>query len=448
MRNSPATLNHFLYPFSLRLSLYIRPLAVLALAAFAAASTTACDDDDDDTGTDTDAGADTDATGDTDTSDDDDIGENGLTVSDDIARPVIENYVALAFASYDDSLTLTTTLQTAVEAFLATPTEATLDAAKDAWLEAREAYGQTEAFRFYEGPIDNAESGPEGALNAWPLDESYIDYVVTDPDSGIVNNPDDFPTIDASTIASLNEAGGETNVSSGYHAIEFLLWGQDLSADGPGNRPVTDYTTAVNADRRATYLSEVTKLLVSDLTRVRNAWAPDDDDNYRAEFLAEPSSVAVTRILTGAGTLAASELSGERMIVAIENSDQEDEHSCFSDNTHRDIVTNMLAVANVWKGTYTPVAPSTTAVKGPGVKGPGVKDLVAAIDQDLADEQDALVTTALEKANSVPAPFDRAIVDDLDVITDLTETARAIEAAGKNFEALGTALGVTVNTAL
>ena len=59
-----------------------------------------------------------------------------------------------------------------------------------------------------------------------------------------------FPEITAEALTAANEEGGETNISTGWHAIEFLLWGQDLSATGPGARPATDYTTAPNAERR------------------------------------------------------------------------------------------------------------------------------------------------------------------------------------------------------
>ena len=79
--------------------------------------------------------------------------------------------------------------------------------------------------------------GPEGLINAWPLDEAYIDYVEGDPAAGVVNDPDTYPTIDAELLTSLNEQGGEANISTGWHAIEFLLWGQDLSTDGPGDAP-------------------------------------------------------------------------------------------------------------------------------------------------------------------------------------------------------------------
>ena len=152
--------------------------------------------------------------------------------------------------SYTASLTSAEAMDAAIDGFIADPTDTTLAAARDAWLDARHDYGPTEAFRFYGGPIDDDETGTEGLINTWPLDEVYIDYVEGNAEAGIINDPESFPTIDADLLVSLNEQGGEANVSTGWHAIEFLLWGQDLDNSGPGDRPVEDYTTAANADRR------------------------------------------------------------------------------------------------------------------------------------------------------------------------------------------------------
>ena len=156
---------------------------------------------------------------------------------DDLKASIVETYAAGAHASYNRSLTSAKTLDAAIDRFIAEPSQVRLDAAKRAWLLARDDYGVTEIYRFYEGPIDNETDGPEGLINAWPLDESYIDYVEGDMGAGIINKPDEFPTIDADLIISLNEEGGEENVSTGWHAIEFLLWGQDMNEYGPGYRP-------------------------------------------------------------------------------------------------------------------------------------------------------------------------------------------------------------------
>ena len=161
-----------------------------------------------------------------------------------IKTAVIANYSSGVYATYVKSLNSAQEMDTAIDTFVTNPTPATLEAAKRAWLRARDDYGPTEVFRFYGGPIDNEEDGPEGLLNAWPLDEGYIDYVDGDPNSGIINSPDEYPTIDRDLIVSLNEEGGEANVSTGWHAIEFLLWGQDFNAIArvPGRSKTTPPT--------------------------------------------------------------------------------------------------------------------------------------------------------------------------------------------------------------
>lgn len=346
---------------------------------------------------------------------------------------VAETYATNVYASYSDTLAKAQALQTAVDAFLASPSESTLTAARQAWIDARVPYGQTEVYRFYDGPIDNPEDGPEGELNAWPLDEAYIDYVEGMPQAGIINDTTAFPTITVDMIKEQNENGGEANISAGYHAIEFLLWGQDLSADGPGARPYTDYVdagTAENQERRRTYLKLVTQLLVDDLAWVTDQWKPDAD-NYRADFVAG-GKASIQKILLGMGSLSGAELSGERMTVALDNRDQEDEHSCFSDNTHNDLYANALGIQNVYLGTY-----------GDN-DGPGIEDLVRAKDAALADKLKSQIAASVAAIQAIPAPFDQAIMNDAGralvttAIQDLqTQTETTVEAA--------TALGITIN---
>jgi putative iron-regulated protein len=297
-------------------------------------------------------------------------------------------------------VTKTTELNAAIDRFTDDPTDATLAAAKQAWLDARVLYGPTEAFRFYDGPIDNPEDGPEGQINAWPLDEAYIDYVEGDADAGIVNDVTGVPEITPDVLVAANEKDGETNISTGWHAIEFLLWGQDLSADGPGNRPVSDYTTAPNAQRRATYLALLGQLLVDDLTSVRDQWAPEAD-NYRADFVADPHQ-AISDIFRAMGALSQGELAGERIGVAYDSKDQEDEHSCFSDNTTADIAGNAKGIRMVYTADH------------PGIDGPSLSDAVAAVAPDLDEALRASLDDTVAHAEALPAPFDQLFVGDDD----------------------------------
>ncbi len=316
------------------------------------------------------------------------------------SNAVGKTYADIVHASYEDSLTAAKTLKTAVDAFVASPSADTLAAAKTAWLESREPYLQTEVYRFYDGPIDNPDNGPEGLLNAWPLDENYIDYTVDKPTAGIIN--DGTTTIDAETLASLNEVGGDANIATGYHAIEFLLWGQDTSDDGPGNRPHTDYLAgADNHERRALYLTTATDMLIADLQTLVDAWAPDAD-NYRKEFVDAGTTESIRKILTGMIVLSGFETGGERLQTAYDSMDQEDEHSCFSDNTHRDMIQDVQGVKNVWEGSY-------TRLDGSVVSGASLKDEIASSDAALADRLTSEIADSLAKGNDLPVPFDQGI---------------------------------------
>lgn len=342
------------------------------------------------------------------------------------ARPVVERYAALTYENYTDVVKQAEALRAAVEGFVAEPSEARLAAARVAWLDARTSYGQSEAFRFYGGPIDDEDTGPEGQINAWPLDEAYIDGII-----------DSQEPLTQELITSMNERDGETNISSGYHAIEFLLWGQDQSDTGPGNRPYTDFVDGItpsNAERRRQYLSLVTRQLVEDLESVRAAWAPGQD-NYRKTFAAEAPKEAVLKMLTGLGSLSGAELAGERMTVAYDNKDQEDEHSCFSDNTHSDLYGNALGIQNVYLGRYG------------GTDGAGLDELVAAVDPKLNDEMKQRLQASLDAIRAIPAPFDQAILGN-DSSPGRQKVKAAIDALRAQTETLvevATALGIQLN---
>lgn len=334
---------------------------------------------------------------------------------------VFENYADIVYASYEDSYQTVFALKTAIDDFVANPTAAGLTNAQNKWLEARIPYGQTEAYRFYGGPIDD-EDGPEGLINAWPIDENFIDYVDGNATAGLINDPVNYPTIDKVTLEDLNESISETSIYTGYHAIEFLLWGQDLSADGPGARPYTDYVTdgsgtAENQARRAEYLQVVTDLLLDHLALVRDEWA--DGAAYRTDFLATEDDQVLGRIFTALGELSKGELAGERMFVAVDSKDQENEHSCFSDNTHTDIEMNFDGIRNVYYGTYTRPGGGT-------LSGESLADIAARIDAAKADAVDAAFTAAQTAIAAIPAPFDQAILNNEAVILNAVEALREL----------------------
>lgn len=353
-------------------------------------------------------------------------------------KQVIENYANIAFANYKKAYDDAVILETAINTFTATPTEANFLNAKNKWKEARESYGTTEAFRFADGPIDNTD-GPEGLLNAWPLDENYVDYVQGATNAGIINDLATFPTINKALLESLNEDGGEKNISVGYHAIEFLLWGQDLtapSANQAGLRAYTDYVvggTNSNQTRRAAYLKVCADLLTDNLEYLVNQWKVGGA--YRATFLALADDVAIRNIYLGITTLVSAELPVERMDVALGNADQEDEHSCFSDNTHRDIALNLQGVINVYKGNYGTV------------DGASLEDLVKQTNANTYNNTGVSLNAAVTKVNAILTPFDLAISGGLTSTEGAKVRAAVLQLKdfGSNLLAGASNIGITVN---
>ncbi len=325
----------------------------------------------------------------------------GLAVAAQAQTPaaVLDTYADIAAAKYDDSLIAARALQDAVTTLIDAPSAEALQAARAAWLRARVPYQQTEVFRFGNPIVDDWE----GRVNAWPLDEGLIDYVdgasggPTDENRLAALNVIATPSftlsgteIDATEITpallqdTLHEVDGiEANVATGYHAVEFLLWGQDLNGHGPGagNRPWTDYVTGDdctngNCDRRAAYLATATGLLVDDLAWMAAQWAADGD--ARATLMDDPQA-GLSAMLTGMGSLSYGETAGERMRLGLMLNDPEEEHSCFADNTHNDHFYNGVGIRSVYLGRY-------VRSDGTEVAGPSLSDLVAAADPALDAE--------------------------------------------------------------
>lgn len=345
------------------------------------------------------------------------ISASGASVAAEKGQDIIENYIALASAKYSDSLATAKVLDKKVDAFLANPSEENLKTVKQAWIDARVPYQQTEVYRFGNAAVDDWE----GKVNAWPLDEGLIDYV----DGSYGDSSDENPFYTANIIANANPTIGgnkldaeniskaligelheidevEANVATGYHVIEFLLWGQDLNGNKPGagNRPATDFSlkncSGGNCDRRRDYLKTATALLIDDLQEMTDAWKTDG--NATKELKAKGEKGGLATILTGMGSLAYGELAGERTKLGLMLNDPEEEHDCFSDNTHWSHYYDAKGIKNVYLGSYTDSNGNVT-------QGASLSSLVAKTDIGL----DAQMKAALQDTeNRMQAMVDQA----------------------------------------
>lgn len=368
------------------------------------------------------------------------------------SKAVIENYANLAHAQFSDTLKAAKNLQVKVNEFITKPSTETHTAAKEAWLAARVPYSQTEVFRFGNPNVDDWE----GSINSWPLDEGLIDYVQAtnyEHEEGnkfaTANIIAGTETITPELLKSYQEKGGsEANVATGYHAIEFLLWGQDFNQDpkAAGTRSYTDFVVGAecsnkNCERRAQYLKAATDLLVTELATMEQDWAPDQT-NYRKTLLALDETEALRRILFGMGSLSLGELAGERMNVALLAHSQEDEHSCFSDNTHNDILSNVQGINNVFNGSY-------QSTDGTVVKGASLAALVATKDPALSTDLEKNLSATKTSAEAIVQAADGGEHFDQQIAAENTEgnarvkaTITALRTQTASIEAAATALGI------
>jgi putative iron-regulated protein len=372
---------------------------------------------------------------------------------------VVSTYADIAQAMYEDALIEAQELRGAIAALVEAPGDASLAAARSAWLAARVPYQQTEVYRFGNPIVDDWE----GKVNAWPLDEGLIDYVAAsygdESDvndlytANVIANPQitasgqqlDASTIDADLLRSLHEIDEvEANVATGYHAIEFLLWGQDLNGTGPGagNRPATDFDqancTGGNCDRRAAYLTTAADMVVSDLQEMVGYWG--EGGEARAAVTGNPDD-GVRAMLQGLGSLSYGELAGERMKLGLLLHDPEEEHDCFSDNTHNSHYYDIIGMAAVYDGRY-------QRLDGSVVEGPSLAELVVAADPELGKSmQDALDATLgkaqvmKDTADSGKMAYDQMLAEDNPEGNAILEAViEALQAQTKVIEQTVTAL--------
>ncbi len=284
---------------------------------------------------------------------------------------IIAGFRAHGHRAYLDSLNTAKALDAAIDELGRKPSKKALAAARNAWIAARAPYSYSEVLRFIFPPIDHWDK----SVNAWPLDEGLIDYLA---DNSEVSEDNPYgnlniiaskkplilgQTVDATEITPellrdhLHELDSiESNVAIGYHAIEFLLWGQDNNGTGrgAGNRPWTDYSsnrcTNGNCDRRFDYLKSVSTLLLENLSDMERAWREDGEITEQI-YLADQTEM-IERITKGVITFLNAELISERLRLPLRLQDPEHEHDCFSDQTHASLYNNFLGIRMVMMGWY------------------------------------------------------------------------------------------------
>ncbi|WP_444946033.1 imelysin family protein [Microbulbifer sp. VTAC004] len=179
------------------------------------------------------------------------------------------------------------TLQRAVKALLANPSEDQLEEARLSWLDAHREFAATLPYiQLAFSPVDLRSQGRKLmlALDSWPAQAGYLDTVPGYSDSGIVND-----TAIELTLANLRKQHRLTaheEASTGFHALEVMLWGptgertaEDFIPDSNGEKPEA---LAVNRRRELTRL--IAKGMEEDMAGLARRW-PTSANNLSREYL-------------------------------------------------------------------------------------------------------------------------------------------------------------------
>ena len=149
---------------------------------------------------------------------------------------------------------------------------------------------------------------------------------------------------------------------------------------------------------------------------------------------------ALASILKGIGILSGAEMAGERLTVPYETKEQEDEHSCFSDNTQRDVIYDAIGIENVVRGRY-------VRADGTRIEGPGIVELLSHLEPPLAVKLGDQAAATIAVARLVPDPFDRAILgaDAAPGRVVVQKLIAAFRAQSDSIAGAGAALGLRLN---
>ena len=348
-------------------------------------------------------------------------GSRGKPYANDVAYEVLFHYTLLGYAMYSDAFSAVAELWKEIKVFDEAPSEPTFLQARHAWQTSRLAYDRTEVFRFPRSPIE--EENLEELINAWDVQAGVVE-------ADIIGDPDAFPEISRQVLVQLSRSPEAPGVVTGWHVVEFLLWGP---VGTERDARLTKFTDDGLADRRRAFLRAAMDLLVFHIGRVRGDWEEENYDNFAGAFLMERQDVVLGAVFTGISTLTREVMAGERLRAPLADNDPAQLLSRYSDTTTDDLLANLEGLKSIYGGTY-------VTSHGRPVTGDGFKVLVASVDAALAEALDAALENATAKVEAIPRPLgivlaegdpaERATViaaaEALEAVSDLTERAKVV----------------------
>ena len=359
----------------------------------------------------------------------------------DAKQLFVSNYSNIAEAASRSALSQGRILKEAISAFVKDPKAETHLLAKVSWMQARLPFLQSEFSRMIveRGEVNHDISN---LLNGWPIDPGLIDYTAKVPGENIINNKEKYPSITTELLRSINLKAGKSGFTTGYHVIEFLLWGEDSERSSSGKRSFKDYDKSNSelAKRRADYLVACCDLLIEDLENLVSEWDHESKNNLRAHLESMPSDQAIRKILRMVSVLADG-LAESQIGSIISKESVFKEQSTFSDTTHFDFLHTVAGISNLAAGAYVGLDGKLQ------VLGLGLIGLAEQAPNARAEKIRSLINDAMKSAQAFKGPFDQFNQDEKNVTGSEKSTitlkalSESLHAFAKEINALSKDLG-------
>lgn len=296
--------------------------------------------------------------------------DDQAVVRDYVDHVIVPTYTLLA-ARVD-------ALKTAVEALAADPTATTVEAARAAWIAARQPWEQSEAFLF--GPVNSF--GYDPALDTWPLNEADLDAVLAGEDP-----------LTPEFVQALPES------LKGYHTVEYLIFGADSTKEASAYTPrELEYLKATAED-----MAQNAQLLARSWTTRVDGRAPYADvfrTAGEAGNSAYPSIQAAGQEIVEGMVGILDEVANGKIAEPYDNRDPRLVESQFSFNSQIDFQDNIRGVRRAWLG----LGPDDASPAGASLSG-----FVARRDPALAERVLAELDAGIAAIAAIPSPFRDAI---------------------------------------
>lgn len=283
---------------------------------------------------------------------------------------VVNNVIIKTYKDLDDKTAVLVTNLTTLEN---SPTEANLEAARQAWRDARLPWEQSEGFLF--GPVD--QQGIDPSIDSWPVNVADLDAVLAS------NN-----TLTKTYIDGLE------GTLKGFHTIEYLLFGTS------GKKPVTDFNT-----RQFEYLRACAQSLKGSTKQLYDAWQPgganfgktvmEAGENGNNVYLSQKS--ALQELADGIITIT-DEVGNGKINDPLVQKDVTLEESRFSANSKADFSDNIKSVRNIYIGGLDNAS-----------TGESLSDIVKAKDAALDTKIKTQIEAAINAILNIPGTFTTAI---------------------------------------